>query len=279
MISYDSNVLKGPSGCWLSMAHYYYKGGVTVVPYNYYCNGHLVTGFTKYDLLNATQQTASSKLPTSIYIRGSNSGSVNSYGYRIESSKFDNNLTSLTSENDPEYGLYLDGCYNMDAPNEFSLTNHVPITLEKNCLANYSGEIYLQNNDNRDPVYIGDNCCPNATLRLNSNTYVSRVGANSFKNIRFGNDAVVGNIDPNCCVNMTTAMYFGNLCRVYSDLELFILAHKDRCDELGIKAISFGNDVYIYNANYICSRYSSYLDWSSGNKPKEVSSYAGIIIT
>lgn len=262
MISYNTSVLKGPSDCWLKTSGYY-KGGVVVVPYTYYCGDHLVELFTKYDLLDATKQTVSERLPSTIAIETLNQS--NTYGYRLDvpNSQYDNNITSLTIGTDPVYGLYLDNCYNMNnfvfRGSEF--INHARITFEKNCFTKCSGTLTLMNTDEHDPIYFGDNCCTNVDLDVYDYAYVSRVGAHSFRNIAFQSNLHIGNIDPNCCVNMTEPLYFGNHCSVYSDLEPFILAHKDRCDELGIKALVFRNDCMIANADIIKANYSNYITY------------------
>lgn len=261
MISYNSSIMLSPNGNWLKPPHMY-SGVPITVPYEYYCDGHRVTGFQKYTLPeNATEQS-SGTLPSSIHIKG-NSEHGNNIGYRIESEKFDNVLTGITFGNDPTVGLYLDGCYNFNNGTINMLpTPHTAFTLDGNCLRNTAGTLTIKNNDITAPIYFGENCATNMDLVIASNTYTSRVGANSFRNIQFGNEAMVGNVDPNCCVNMTQPLTFGNNAEVYSDLEPFILAHKDRCDELGIKAITFGNDCKIYNSDYIRSRYWNYITYN-----------------
>ena len=258
MITYNNSVMLSPNGNWLKLSHMY-SGVPITVPYEYYCDGHRVTGFNKYTLPdNATEQSSGS-LPSVIYIRGYSEGRTNT-GYRIESEKFDNVLTGVSFGDDPVVGLYLDGCYNLNnGTMNMRPAPHTAITLEGNCLQNTTGTLEIDNNDTTDPIYFGVNCATNMDLDISSNTYISRIGANSFRNIGFGNEAVVGNIDPNCCVNMTESLYFGNNCYVYCDLEPFILAHKNRCDELGIKAIYFDNNCKIYNAERIKSYYWDYI--------------------
>lgn len=257
MITYNDSVMLSPNGNWLKPSRAY-SGVPITVPYEYYCDGHRVTGFQKYTLPeNATVHTSGS-LPSVIRIRDH----YNNVGYRIESEKFDSVLTGVSIDHDPETGLYLDGCYNFNNGTvNIYAGNHCPITLEKNCLQHTAGTVRIPNNDNFDPIYFGENCCTNMDLEIVNNTYTSRVGANSFRNIYFGNEAVVGNIDPNCCVNMTEPLTFGNNSLVFCDLEPFILAHKDRCEELGIKVLYFENDCNIYNADWIKSRYGYYITY------------------
>ena len=112
MITYNNSVMLSPNGNWLKLSHMY-SGVPITVPYEYYCDGHRVTGFNKYTLPdNATEQSSGS-LPSVIYIRGYSEGRTNT-GYRIESEKFDNVLTGVSFGDDPVVGLYLDGCYNLN---------------------------------------------------------------------------------------------------------------------------------------------------------------------
>ena len=258
MITHNNLVMLSPNGNWLRPPHMYSDVPITV-PYEYYCDGHRVTGFQKYTLPeNATEQS-SGTLPSSIHIKG-HSEPGNNIGYRIESEKFDTVLTGITFGDDPTVGLYLDGCYNLNNGTMNMRPNpHTAFTLEDNCLQNTTGTLEIGNNDVTAPIYFGANCATNMNLVIKSNTYVSRIGSNSFRNIDFGHDAMVGNIDPNCCVNMTEPLTFGNQARVYCDLEPFILAHKDRCDELGIKALKFASNGMIYNAARIRRYYSNYI--------------------
>lgn len=266
MITYNDSVMLSPNGNWLKLSRMY-SGVPITVPYEYYCDGHRVTGFQKYTLPeNATVHTSGS-LPSVIRIYDH---SVN-VGYRIESEKFDSVLTGISVGNDPETGLYLDGCYNFNNGTINTYTGtHCPFTLEKNCLQHTAGSLEIPNNDYYDPIYFGDNCCTNMDLEVVSNSYVSRIGANSFRNITFGHELTIGNIDPNCCVNMTEPMYIGNNALVYCDLGPFVLAHKNRCDELGIKAIVFGNDCKIYNADTFKAYYWNYISFSSSAPITEV---------
>lgn len=261
MISYNSSIMLSPNGYWLKPPHMY-SGVPITVPYEYYCDGHRVTGFNKYTLPdNATEQSTGT-LPSSIHIKGY-SEPGNNIGYRIDSGKFDIVLTGITFGNDPRIGLYLDGCYNLNNGAINMLPGpHTAFTLDGKCLQNTTGSLEIGNNDITAPIYFGANCATNMDLVIKSNTYVSRVGTNSFRNIDFGKDAIVGNIDPNCCVNMTQPMSFGNNSCVYCDLEPFILAHKDRCDELGIKVLYFENDCKIYNATRIKTYYSRYITYN-----------------
>lgn len=257
MINYGNSVIISPAGYWL-LAEYMYSAIPITVPYHYYCGEHLITIFNKYTLPADASSSTSGSLPSTITINpGYN------IGYRITDKKFDTVLTGASFGNDPKTGLYLDGCYNLNN-GTINLTpyTHTPITLENNCLQNTTGTITLTNIDMREPIYFGENCCTNMDLVLLSNLYISRIGANSFRNVTFGHNNTVGNIDPNCCVNMTQPMAFGNLAEVYCDLEPFILAHKDRCDELGIKAITFNNDCSIVNATRIKQYYSNYITYS-----------------
>lgn len=247
-----------PNGNWLKPPRMH-SGVPITVPYVYYCDGHRVTGFNKYTLPDNATEQSSGTLPSNLVIEQQR----NNIGYRIDSEKFDTVLTGVYIGNDPLTGLYLDGCYNFDNGTinigSYSGT-HCPITLEKNCLQHTIGTFTVANNDYSDPVYFGENCCTNMDLIIPNNVYTSRIGANSFRNITLGDDAMVGNIDPNCCVNMTEPLTFGNQAIVYCDLEPFILAHKDRCDELGIKALKFdSNNGRIYNAARIRSRYWNYI--------------------
>lgn len=268
MITYNDSVMLSPNGNWLKLSRMY-SGVPITVPYEYYCDGHRVTGFQKYTLPdNATEYTSGS-LPSVLRIRDH---SVN-VGYRIESEKFDTVLTGASIGQDPTVGLYLDGCYNFNNGTiniGSGHSTHCLYTLEKNCLQHTTGTFSIPNNDIHDPIYFGENCCTNMDLEIVNNTYTSRVGANSFRNINFGNDAEVGNIDPNCCVNMTEPLTFGNNSLVYCDLEPFILAHIDRCEELGIKAIYFENDCKIYNSERIKSYYWNYISFPSGAPVTEV---------
>lgn len=271
MISYNSSIMLSPNGYWLKPPHMY-SGVPITVPYEYYCDGHRVTGFNKYTLPEDATEQSSGTLPSSIYIKG-HSEPGNNIGYRIESEKFDNVLTGITFGNDPVIGLYLDGCYNLNngTINRGSAgSTHCPYTLEKNCLQHTSGTLRIANNDYSDPVYFGENCCTNMDLQIDTNSFVSRVGANSFRNITFGNELKIGNIDPNCCVNMTQPLYIGNNTEVYCDLGPFVQAHKNRCDELGIKAIVFGNDCKIYNAQTFRSYYWNYISFNPGAPITEV---------
>lgn len=258
MISYNNSIMLSPNGNWLRSAHMY-SGVPITVPYEYYCDGHRVTGFNKYTLPdNATEQYSGS-LPSSIHIKGY-SEPGNNIGYRIDSEKFDTVLTGITFGNDPRIGLYLDGCYNLNNGTINMLPGpHTAFTLDGKCLQNTTGTLEIGNNDVTAPIYFGANCATNMDLVIKSNTYVSRIGANSFRNVDFGHDAMVGNIDPNCCVNMTQPLTFGNQAKVYCDLEPFILAHKDRCDALGIKALKFAMNGMIYNHERIQRYYSNYI--------------------
>lgn len=274
MITYNDSVMLSPNGNWLKLSRMY-SGVPITVPYEYYCDGHRVTGFQKYTLPDNVTEYTSGSLPSVMTIRGYS----NNTGYRIESEKFDTVLTGTSFGHDPITGLYLDGCYNFDNGTiNINPGNHSPFTFENNCLQHTTGTFRIPNNDNYDPVYFGDNCCTNMDLEIVNNTYTSRVGANSFRNIEFGNEAVVGNIDPNCCVNMTQPLYFGNNSCVYCDLGPFILAHKNRCDELGIKAIYFENDCKIFNSERIKSYYWNYISFPSSAPVTEVprTGYAGI---
>lgn len=257
MLKYNTTIMLTPNGHWLKSPHMY-SGVPVTVPYVYYCDGHRVTGFQKYTLPEDATEQSSGTLPSTIVIQQQR----NNIGYRIDSEKFDTVLTGVSIGNDPLTGLYLDGCYNLNNGTinigSYSGT-HCPITLEKNCLQHTTGTFTIQNNDYNDPVYFGENCCTNMDLIIPNNVYTSRIGANSFRNITLGHDAMVGNVDPNCCVNMTEPLTFGNQARVYCDLEPFILAHKDRCDALGIKALKFGNNGMIYNASRIRSYYWNYI--------------------
>ena len=257
MITYNDSVMLSPNGNWLKLSRMY-SGVPITVPYEYYCDGHRVTGFQKYTLPeNATVYTSGS-LPSVIRIEGYRTN----VGYRIESEKFDTVLTGASIGHDPIVGLYLDSCYNFNNGTiNIDSGNHCPFTLEKNCLQHTTGTFDIPNNDYSDPIYFGDNCCTNMDLEVDSNSYVSRVGANSFRNITFGNELTIGNIDPNCCVNMTQPLYIGNNAEVYCDLEPFILAHIDRCEELGIKVLYFQNDCKIYNADWIKRRYGYYITY------------------
>ena len=195
-----------PNDNWLKLPHMY-SGVPITVPYEYYCDGHRVTGFQKYTLPeNATVHTSGS-LPSVLRIKGLSEGG-NNIGYRIESEKFDTVLTGVSIGNDPRQGIYLDGCYNLNngTINIYN-GNHCPITLESSSMQYTSGSFEIPNNDYNDPIYFGDNCCTNMDLEVVSNSYVSRIGANSFRNITFGNELTIGNIDPNCCVNMTEPLY------------------------------------------------------------------------
>lgn len=275
MITYNNSVMISPNGNWLKPPHIY-SGVPITVPYEYYCDGHRVTGFQKYTLPDNATEQSSGLLPSSIRIKPYHEG--NNIGYRIESEKFDDTLTGITFENDPRQGLYLDGCYNFNNGTvNITSENHGPVTLENDCLQNTEGTFKFTNVDYYDPIYFGANCCTNMDLLFISQLKISRIGANSFRNVTFGNNALVGNIDPNCCVNMTQPMSFGNLAEVYSDLEPFILAHKDRCDELGIKAITFGNDCKIYNAERIRTYYSNYITYNGSlNEVPRQSGYGSV---
>lgn len=259
MISYNSSIMLSPNGNWLKPPRMH-SGVPVTVPYVYYCDGHRVTGFNKYTLPSDATEQYSGTLPSVIHIKGHSEHGTN-IGYRIDSGKFDNVLTGITFGDDPAVGLYLDGCYNLNNGTINMLpAPHTAFTLDGNCLRNTTGTLEIGNNDVTAPIYFGANCSTNMDLVIKSNTYISRIGANSFRNINFGNDAMVGNIDPNCCVNMTEPLTFGNQARVYCDLEPFILAHKDRCDALGIKALKF-NNCMIYNASRIRSYYSNYITY------------------
>lgn len=257
MLKYNTTIMLSPNGNWLKLPRMYSAVPITV-PYEYYCDGHRVTGFNKYTLPDNAAGGSSGSLPSSIRIKPYHEG--NNMGYRIDSEKFDTVLTGITFENDPRQGLYLDGCYNLNN-GTLSITseNHGPVTLENNSLRNTSGTFEFTNVDYYDPIYFGANCCTNMDLLFISQLKISRIGANSFRNVTFGNNALVGNIDPNCCVNMTQPMAFGNNAYVYCDLGPFVQAHKNRCDELGIKAIVFGNDCRVYNADRIRTYYSDYI--------------------
>ena len=275
MISYNSSIMLSPNGNWLKPPHMH-SGVPITVPYVYYCDGYRVTGFNKYTLPeNATDQY-SGTLPSSIHIKGHSEPGSN-IGYRIDSGKFDNVLTGITFGDDPTIGLYIDGCYNLDNGTiNMRPAPHTGFDLDGKCLQNTSGTLIIENNDITDPIYFGANCATNMDLVIQSNTYISRVGANSFRNIDFGDDAMVGNIDPNCCVNMTQPLTFGNQARVYCDLEPFILAHKDRCDELGIKVLKFDNNGMIYNAARIMSYYSNYITYIGTSLQEVPRSFGGI---
>lgn len=268
MITYNNSVMISPNSNWLKLPRMY-SGVPITVPYEYYCDGHRVTGFNKYTLPdNATVHT-SGTLPSELRI---SDHSIN-VGYRIESEKFDNVLTRASIGQDPTVGVYLDGCYNFNNGTVnigSGSSTHCPYTLEKNCLQHTTGSFEIPNNDYNDPIYFGDNCCTNMDLEVVSNSYVSRIGANSFRNITLGHELTIGNIDPNCCVNMTQPLYIGNNAEVYCDLEPFILAHKNRCDELGIEAIYFENDCKIYNSERIKSYYWNYISFPSGAPVTEV---------
>lgn len=260
MISYNSSIMLSPNGNWLKPPRMH-SGVPITVPYVYYCDGHRVTGFNKYTLPDNATEQSSGTLPSFIHI---NEHGTN-IGYRIDSEKFDNVLTGITFGDDPTVGLYLDGCYNLNNGTINMLpAPHTAFTLDSKCLQNTTGTLEIGNNDVTAPIYFGANCATNMDLVIESNTYISRIGANSFRNINFGHEAMVGNVDPNCCVNMTEPLTFGNQARVYCDLEPFILAHKDRCDALGIKALKFRNDCMIYNASRIRSYYSNYITYIGG---------------
>jgi hypothetical protein len=277
MISYDSSIMLSPNGNWLKPPRMH-SGVPVTVPYVYYCDGHRVTGFNKYTLPSDATEQYSGTLPSSIRIKGHSEPGTN-IGYRIDSGKFDNVLTGITFGDDPTVGLYLDGCYNLNNGTiNMEPAPHTAFTLDGNCLRNTAGTLEIENNDITAPIYFGANCATNMDLVIKSNTYISRIGANSFRNITFGHDNMVGNVDPNCCVNMTQPMSFGNHSEVYSDLEPFILAHKDRCDELGIKAITFGNDCKIYNASRIKIYYGSYITYQGSLTEVPVTSHNGIIM-
>lgn len=277
MITYNNSVMLSPNSYWLKLPRMYSAVPITV-PYEYYCDGHRVTGFNKYTLPDNAQGGSSGSLPSVLHIKGYSEGRTNT-GYRIESEKFDNVLTSISFGNDPAVGLYLDGCYNLNNGTlNPEVINHVPVTLDDNCLQNTSGTFRFTNVDYYDPIYFGANCCTNMDLLFVSQLKISRIGVNSFRNVTFGNNALIGNIDPNCCVNMTQPMSFGNLAEVYCDLEPFILAHKDRCDELGIKAITFGNDCKIYNADRIRSYYSNYITFSISLTEVPRTGHGGVIM-
>lgn len=255
MLKYNTTIMLTPNGHWLKSPHMY-SGVPVTVPYVYYCDGHRVTGFQKYTLPEDATEQSSGTLPSTIVIQQQR----NNIGYRIDSEKFDTVLTGITFWNDPAVGLYLDGCYNLNNGTINMLpAPHTAFTLDGNCLRNTTGTLEIGNNDVTAPIYFGANCSTNMDLVIKSNTYISRIGANSFRNISLGHDAMVGNVDPNCCVNMTEPLTFGNQARVYCDLEPFILAHKDRCDALGIKALKFGNNGMIYNASRIRSYYWNYI--------------------
>ena len=257
-----------PNGNWLKLS-YMYSGVPITVPYEYYCDGLRVTGFNKYTLPDNVAGGSSGSLPSVITIRAYS----NNTGYRIESEKFDTVLTDVSLGHDPITGLYLDGCYNFNNGTlniDNSSGAHCPFTFEKNCLQNTTGSFRIVNNDYNDPIYFGDNCCTNMDLTVVSNSYVSRIGANSFRNIALGHELTIGNIDPNCCVNMTEPMYIGNNALVYCDLGPFVQAHKNRCDELGIKAIVFGNDCKVYNAETFKAYYWNYISFSPSAPITEV---------
>lgn len=266
MITYNNSVMISPNSNWLKLPRAY-SGVPITVPYDYYCDGHHVTGFNKYTLPDNVSEYTSGRLPSVMTIVGYR----NNTGYRIESEKFDNVLTGTSFGHDPITGLYLDGCYNFNNGTiDIFPANHSPFTFENNCLQHTNGTFNISNNDIRDPIYFGENCCTNMDLEVICNTYISRVGANSFRNITFGNELVIGNIDPNCCVNMTEPMYIGNNALVYCDLGPFVQAHKNRCDELGIKAIVFGNDCRIYNAETFKAYYWDYISFSTSAPITEV---------
>lgn len=258
-----------PNSNWLKLPHMY-SGVPITVPYEYYCDGHRVTGFNKYTLPDNVEGGPYGTLPSVLRIKGLSEGG-NNIGYRIESEKFDTVLTRVSIGDDPKQGIYLDGCYNFNngTINIYN-GNHCPITLENNSMQYTSGSFEIPNNDYYDPIYFGDNCCTNMDLEVVSNSYVSRIGANSFRNITLGHELTIGNIDPNCCVNMTEPLYIGNNALVYCDLGPFVQAHKNRCDELGIKAIVFGNDCKIYNAETFKSYYWNYISFSPGAPITEV---------
>lgn len=266
MITYNNSVMISPNGNWLKLPRMY-SGVPITVPYEYYCDGHRVTGFNKYTLPDNVEGGPYGTLPSVLRIKAH---SIN-VGYRIESEKFDTVLTGISIGDDPTTGLYLDNCYNFNngTINAYAMP-HCPFTFEKDCLQHTTGTIEIPNNDYNDPIYFGDNCCTNMDLEVVSNSYVSRIGANSFRNIEFGHELVIGNIDPNCCVNMTQPLYIGNNAEVYCDLEPFILTHKNRCDELGIEAIYFENDCKIYNSERIKSYYWNYISFPSGAPVTEV---------
>ena len=263
MITYNNKILLGGIK-WLRPEPAIYTGKVATVVYktvNYTISGGYSGSYTfnKYDLVDTVKST-SGILPGYIEIPAGNRS--NEYGYRITDEEFDNNLSYLRIGDDPGYGLYLDRCYNK-SNSTIGIGTHTKITLERNCLNNVTGTLTVRNTDNRDPVFFGNKCCSLMDLEIGSNCIISKIGEGSFRNITVGAEAIIGEFGATTCVNMTQPVSFGNRCMIFSDLEPFILAHKDRCDKLGIKALSFAEEPAFVNATYIVNTYGDYIEFRS----------------
>lgn len=271
MITTQTAVIKSPNGVWLKPESAIYVGNVATVVYktvNYTISGGSSGSYTfnKYDLV-PIWKIKSGNLGNYISIPAGNTS--NTYGYRITDKGFDNNLSYLTIGNDPVYGLYLDNCYNK-SNSTITLGTHTKITLERNCLNKVTGTLEVRNSDNRDPIFFGDKCCSLMNLEVGPNCVISKIGEGSFRNIAVGAEAVIGEIGATSCVNMTQPVTFGNRCRIFSDLEPFILAHKDRCDELGIKALSFYDEPAFVNATHIVNTYGDYIEFNTAPLYKDI---------
>lgn len=266
-----NNIIPIVNNRWLKPEPAIYTGKVTTVVYktvNYTISGGGDGSYTfnKYDLIDTVKGT-SGTIPGYINIPTGNTS--NAYGYRITGEVFDNDLSYLTIGNDPSYGLYLDKCYNK-SNSTINLGTHTKITLEYNCLNNVTGTLEVRNTDNRDPIFLGDKCCSLMDLDVGPNCIISKIGEGSFRNITVGAEAIIGEIGATACVNMTQPITCGNRCRIFSDLEPFILAHKDRCDELGIKALSFAEEPAFVNATYIVNTYGDYIEFTSHQTYRDI---------
>lgn len=263
MITYNNKILLGGTK-WLRPEPAIYTGKVATVVYktvNYSIRGGYSGSYTfnKYDLVDTVKST-SGILPDYIEIPVSNKS--NEYGYRITDEEFDNNLSHLIIGHDPEYGLYLDRCYNK-SNSTIDLGTHTKITFERNCLNNVTGTLAVTSTDNSDPIFFGNKCCSLMDLYIGSNCIISKIGEGSFRNITAGANAVIGEFGATTCVNMTQPVSFGHHPMIFSDLEPFILAHKDRCDKLGIKALSFYDEPAFVNATYIVNTYGDYIEFNT----------------
>ena len=269
MITFNNKIILEGTKC-LKPEPVIYTGKVATVVYktvNYSINGYVDSfTFNKYDLVDSVKSRYG-VLPGSIDIPSENVS--NSYGYRITDETFDNNLSYLTIGNDPGYGLYIDNCYNK-SNSTINFGTHTKITFEYNCLNNVTGTLSVTNTDNLDPIFFGDKCCSLMDLSVGPNCIISKIGEGSFRNVTVGAEAVIGEFGATTCVNMTQPATFGNRCMIFSDLEPFILAHKDRCDKLGIKALAFYDQPAFVNATYIVNTYGNYIQFNTTQSYKDI---------
>lgn len=266
-----NNIIPIVNNRWLKPEPAIYTGKVATVVYktvNYTISGGGGGSYTfnKYDLVDTVKST-SGILPSYIEIPIGNTS--NAYGYRITDESFDNNLSYLTIGNDPDYGLYIDKCYNK-SNSTITLGTHNKITFEYNCLNKVTGTLDIRNTDNHDPIFFGDKCCSLMDLEIYPNCIISKIGEGSFRNITIGAEAIIGEFGATTCVDMTQPVSFGNRCMIFSDLEPFILAHKDRCDKLGIKALSFGEEPAFVNATHIVNTYGNYIEFRTTQVYKDI---------